>query len=143
MNSMVKLQGIEWSVRQIKENLREGHAVHAERQSGKTTALLEYICDNMILLACNVAFVSANMDMSMRAKNLFESTMEPLEKGRMVPLVRFISSNNLEKLRGRAMSLVVDDWWLVSEAARRDMVDNFKILAAAGTIPLYSSIPLI
>lgn len=142
--------GIEWSVKQIKSQLREGHAVHAERQSGKTTALLEYVheltqSDTVPI----IGFLSPNYDLSRMVENRYRVRyLEEPDRGYgyvfpRVPRVFFCAAHDHYKLSGLTSIVVVDEWWMVDEKTRRELIQGgYRIIAATGTIPAYAQVPL-
>ena len=140
--------GIEWSVKQIKSQLREGHAVHAERQSGKTSALLEYAHELTRHPTMPViGFLTPDYNMSRcveglyRVRYLGETDCGYGYVAPRVPRVFFCAAHEHHRLSGLTSTVVVDEWWMVGDKVRRELLP-YRIIAAVGTIPAYAQVPL-
>jgi len=142
--------GIEWSVKQIKSQLREGHAVHADRQSGKTTALFEYVHELTQSNAVPViGFLSPNYNMSRCVEGLYRVRyQEKIDRGYgyvspRFTRVLFCAAHDHLKLNGLTSTVVVDEWWILGDQTRRELLQGeLRIIAAVGTIPAYAQVPL-
>lgn len=148
MRTQLEEFGIEWSVRKIRESLREGMAVHCERQSGKTTALLEWVHE---LVEADrerrIGYASMNMEQSERAAHLYRARWPDYRvykpgSLRQPERVLFVTGYEPNRLRGQALDVVVDDWWMLTDKAQDELRRYFKVIAAVGTIPAYSAVRL-
>jgi hypothetical protein len=142
----LEVNGLEWSIRQIKAAVAPGQAIHCERQSGKTTALLEWVHDLVEKTPTRVGFVTHDWQTSHRIEAGYNLRWPQVEHRNSmlphVPAVLFMPAHALERLRGLTREVVVDEWWLLREEDRRELARNWQVIAAVGTIRAYSAVPL-
>jgi len=118
----------------IRKELEPGYVVHAERRTGKTTALLAEIHTQLRGRAIIVAHSALMADIiEQRYKSAFPLDVKPIVTG---PI------RALEVIRGRDLPVYVDEWWLLPEKAQRELKDSGRIMGAVGTVPHLAKIRL-
>ena len=148
MRSEVDAMGMEWSIRQIKAALAPYQAIHCERQSGKTSALLDWVHEQCGMYQMRIGFITHDWNASRRVENEYNLRWPHYECNpsgaslRPLPKVLFIPGNELDRLNGITRTVVVDEWWLLRDEDRRKLIKEFQVLTAVGTIRSYSQVPL-
>ena len=129
----------------IREKLLPFTAVHGERQTGKSTALLQAVSENdygrAIIVAMNHNMVRelAYRWQSMYQPARFGSTGRSTEE----PYPRFISADNVHRaLEGSRVPFYVDEWWMLPMQVREKLIESGRLKAAVGTVPHGEQIPL-
>lgn len=127
----------------IEEHITPGVAVHAERQTGKSTALLR-----MMGKERNGAIVVASQSASARyLETLYQETLAPVEfslfrRSKRPNCPRFVTGGGLQ-LRGVQLPIYVDEWWLLSPNVQREIIESGQLKGAVGTVPHATPIPLV
>lgn len=144
MRTTVELNGIEWSIKELKAAFRWGCAVHAERRSGKTTALLQWAEDFIAKSGQRLGFISMNWNMAQHAERVWRDRWELADQRRPVEnAIIFTTANSLDRLAGITRLAVVDEWWHIPDKGQHDILSNFHLLAAVGTMQSYVAMPLL
>lgn len=127
----------------ILEKIQPGVVVHAERQTGKTRALLQLVHERyhddaiVVTMGSNTAHLLANMYRQMYEHPMYGSTGRSTQ--RKGP--HFVSADNLN-LEGHHDPVLVDEWWELPESVRRKLIESGRLAGAVGTAVHASQIPL-
>lgn len=132
----------------IQEKLLPFCAVHGERQTGKTTALLTAMERNDHGRAIVVA-MSTRMAQELRYRwerephniRFLGSSHSPKAE----PYPRFVSGDTesiLRALEGNPHPVYVDEWWMLPKRIQVELIESGRIKAAVGTVPHGEVIPL-
>jgi hypothetical protein len=118
----------------IRKELEPGHAVHAERRTGKTTALLAEIHTQLRGRAIIIAHHQESAErISYIYREAFPQDEIPLVAGPVRAMVTLLGTN---------LPVYVDEWWLLPEKAQKELKDSGRIKGAVGTVPHLAKIRL-
>lgn len=116
----------------IKNNLTRDHVTHADRRSGKTSALFDIAEEVSALTSSRVAFIAPRMEM-IKAE-LMRRRINNGAPGQFKRIEVF-AQKDIEKVREFCSDVVVDEWFQLSQSSRAYLKSKTNVLAAAGTIP--------
>lgn len=136
MHTPVELYGSQ----RVFDRLGPGKVVIAERQSGKTTALLQYVA-KVTQGRLKIGFVSINEQMSDYAQKSYEKMLSVGAEGNPTGIL-FVTPACLYRLRGWTNRIVVDEWFLLDRRKRSQLKDEYTILAAVGSLPSVCEVSL-
>lgn len=123
----------------MRDAFRQGTVLHCERRSGKTTALFDSAEEVASQTQSHITIISPHKE-----NIIAEAARRRLREGRPHQFARldFVGSEELHSLRGCGQEVMVDDWFQISEKARETLKNHFKIIAAVGTFPHCTPIPI-
>ena len=118
----------------IRKELEPGYAVHAERRTGKTTALLAEIHIEHKGKAIIIAHHQESAErISYIYREAFPQDETPLVAGPVRAMITLLGTN---------LPVYVDEWWLLPEKAQKELKDSGRIKGAVGTVPHLAKIRL-
>ena len=136
---------IKTSVQAIRSRLAPGRVVHCERNTGKTTALLEWVHDVLPEKGVrSVGFITHDWNSARRLEVEYERRWpEPRDGFNENSIsVKFVPGHEITRLLGFASEVVVDEWWKLREEDQRALRLNWEVLAAVGTLEELMSVPI-
>lgn len=122
----------------LRRQFSQGCVVHADRRSGKTAALFDEAEEVARTASCRVSIVSPRKEYIMaeacrrRMANAVPDQFCRLE---------FLTEQDIHKLQGLGPDVMVDEWFALSPQSRQEL-QQYRILAAVGTIPHGTRIPI-
>jgi len=108
------------------------NAIHSERATGKTTALVQFVAERTLILPYSdenkIGVVTPSQDLAHRFEEQFTENFPTLRQ----PLVLPFSSDHL---RGNKIAEVyAEEIFLIPYRSIREIADHFKFIAGVGTL---------
>ena len=124
----------------LRSQFSQGYVVHADRRSGKTTALFDEADEVSRATSSRIAIVAPRKEYVMAEacrRRLDHATPGQFNR------LEFIGEDELHKLDGLCRDVMVDEWWDLSERTREILSSGrFNIMAATGTIKHGTRVPI-
>jgi hypothetical protein len=118
----------------IAEEIGEGHCVHSDRQSGKTTALMQHIHGRH---AGDAIVITINWSLS----RMFEGYYRETYPKDHVPHV-FGAEGAASAICGSLDAVYCDEWFLFPPKVQKFLRDSGRVKGAVGTLPPVAKVPL-
>ena len=118
----------------IRKEMEPGYAVHAERQTGKTTAILAEVHASYRGKAIIVAHSQMQAEHIHHCyRKAFPEDIQPSIVG---PLFA------MKNIRGNVLPVYVDEWWMLPDKIQDDLKDSKRVVGAVGTVMHISKVRL-
>jgi len=119
---------------EIRKEMASGYAVHVERQSGKTTAVMHDVHEKhhgeAIVVVLNSIEVS---HFSKRYCALYSDDPKPC-------VVSF--ENAKQSIYGNSLPIYIDEWWRIPDEIQAVLLNTGRIAGAVGTMMSVTPVPL-
>ena len=136
---------IKTSIQMIQSRLSPGRVTNCGRNTGKTTALLEWVHDALPKNGIkSVGFITHDWNSARHLEAEYNKRWpEPTDGVKENSIsVKFVPGHEVIRLLGFASEVVVDEWWKLREEDQRALRLNWEVLAAVGTLEELMSVPI-